>query len=234
MFNRRYHQAESSSESMKTRRIVEIHSLKKEFQIANNCKSRSFFVVQICTLPSCTCNYFKKYGRKVFCKHIIFILVAVLGVSQEILKESRYIGDDDLKIIFSKQASHSFLLPPKNVLRKNKHDLKEILQKHPGYNKPQETKLHHKESRSAKCQGRSCNNIFSAGTLCLKVEGALTVPPNRDEAVEQKFYFCPRKQFLSNPPHWCNVKYPQFFVASESIRDCIITDTSNVLGIPDV
>ena len=115
----------------------------------------------------------KKNGRKVLCKHIIFILVVFLGVFQR------------------------FLLPPKTVLRKNKHDLKEILQKHPGYNKPQETKLHHKESRSAKCQGRGCNNIFTAGTLCLKVDGALTVPPNRDEAVEQRLYFCLQKQSTS-------------------------------------
>ena len=210
LFNRRCHQAEGSSESMKIRKTVEIHSLKKEFQIANNCKSRSFFVVQICKIPSCTCVNFNKNGHKVFCKHIIFVLVVVLGVSQEILKESRFIDDDNLKTIFSKPVSHSFLLPPKNVLRKDKHDLKKILQKHPGYNKPQETKLHHKESRSAKCQGRGCNNIFTAGTLCLKVEGALTVPPKRDEAVEQRFYFCPQKQCLANPPHWSNVKYPHF------------------------
>ena len=77
-----------------------------------------FFVVQICTTPSCTSTDFKKNGRKVLCKLIIFILVVVLGVCQEISKESRYIGDDDLKIIFSKQVSHSFLLPPKKVLRK--------------------------------------------------------------------------------------------------------------------
>ena len=134
----------------------------------------------------------------------------MFGVSQEILKESRFIDDDNLKTIFSKPVSHSFLLPPKAVLRKDKHDRKKILQKHPGYNKPQETKLHHKESRSAKCQGRGCNNIFTAGTLCLKVEGALTVPPNRDEAVEQRFYFFPQKQCLANPPHWSNVKYPHF------------------------
>ena len=149
-------------------------------------------------------------------------------------KESRYTFDDDLKIIFSKQVSHSFLLSPKKVLTKSKRDLEEILQKYPGYNKPQETKLHHKESRSAKCQGRGCNNIFTAGTLCLKAEGALTVPPNTDEAVEQRFYFCPRKQCLANPPHRSNVKYPLFFVASGSIPDCVIADPSNALGIPKV
>ena len=138
----------------------------------------------------------------VFCKYIIFFLAVVLDVSQEILKESRYIGDDDLTIIFSKKISHSFLLPPKNVLRKNKHDLKEILQKHQGYDKPQETTYHHKESRSAKCQGRG--------------------------------FFCPRKQFLANPPHWSNVKYSHFLVPSGSIPDSIIADTSYALGIPIV
>ena len=65
----------------------------------------------------------------------------------------------------------------------------------------------------------------------MKVEGALIVPPKWDEAVEQRFYFCPRKQCLANPPYLTNVKYPHFFVASGSIPDCIIADTSNALGI---
>ena len=68
----------------------------------------------------------------------------------------------------------------------------------------------------------------------MKVKGALTVPPNRDEAVDQRFYFCPRKTSLANSPHWSNVKYPHFVVASESIPDCIIADTNNALGIPKV
>ena len=106
-----------------------------------------------------------------------------------------------MEIIFSKQVSHSFLLLPKKVLRKSKNDLKEIL---PGYNKPQETKLHLQESRGAKCQGSRFNNIFTAGTLCLKVEGALTVPPKRGEI------FHPWKQYFADPPHWSNVKYTNF------------------------
>ena len=66
LFNRRCHQAEGSLESMKIRKIVEIHSLKKKFQIANSCKSRSFFVVQTCRTPSCTCADFKKNRSYLF------------------------------------------------------------------------------------------------------------------------------------------------------------------------
>ena len=64
LFNRRCHQAKGSSESMKIQKIVEIHSLKKEFLIENNCKSRSIFVVQICTTPSCTCADSRRMGAK--------------------------------------------------------------------------------------------------------------------------------------------------------------------------
>ena len=66
LFNRRCHEAEGSLESTKMRKIVEIHSLKKKFQIANNCKSRSFFVVQTCRTLSCTCADFKKNRSYLF------------------------------------------------------------------------------------------------------------------------------------------------------------------------
>ena len=141
---------------------------------------------QICTNPSCTCADFKKYARKAFWKNILFILVVVFDLSQEILKA--------------------------NI---------------------QQFQLHYKESRRAKCHGRGCSNIFTAGLLRLKVERALTVPPNRDEALEQRFYFYPRKQFLANPPHLSNVKDTHFF-ENGSIPDSILTDTSNALGIPEV
>ena len=93
-------------------------SLKKGFRIANICKSLSFFFAQICTTPSCTCADFKKNGCKVFCKHIIFILVVVLGVSQEILKESRYIGDDDLKKYFRNRSATVFCCLRKKIWEK--------------------------------------------------------------------------------------------------------------------
>ena len=141
---------------------------------------------QICTNPSCTCADFKKYARKVFWKNILFILVVVFDLSQEILKA--------------------------NI---------------------QQFQLHYKESRRAKCHRRGCSNIFTAGLLRLKVERALTVPRNRDEALEQRFYFYPRKQFLANPPHLSNVKDTHFF-ENGSIPDSILTDTSYTLGIPEV
>ena len=60
-------------------------------------------------------------------------------------------------------------------------------------NQPQKCILHYKENRSAKCYGRRCDVVFTKGSLCLKVTGALTIPQGKKEAVEQPFYFCGEK-----------------------------------------
>ena len=35
--------------------------------------------------------------------------------------------------------------------------------------------------------------VFTKGSLCLKVTGALTIPLGKKEAKEQQFYFCGKK-----------------------------------------
>ena len=64
-------------------------------------------------------------------------------------------------------------------------------------NQPQKRILHYKENRSAKCYGRRCDVVFTKGSLCLKVTGALTIPLGKKEAVEQLFYFCGEKKLLT-------------------------------------
>ena len=60
-------------------------------------------------------------------------------------------------------------------------------------NHSQKCILHYKENQSAKCYGRHCDVVFTKGSLCLKVAGALTIPLGKKEAVEQLFYFCGKK-----------------------------------------
>ena len=60
-------------------------------------------------------------------------------------------------------------------------------------NHSQKCILHYKENQSAKCYGRHCDVVFTKGSLCLKVAGALTIPLRKKEAVEQLFYFCGEK-----------------------------------------
>ena len=59
--------------------------------------------------------------------------------------------------------------------------------------------------------------VFTKGSLCLKVTGALTIPLGKKEAVEQLFYFCGKKNCLLQKPVWCNVQYPTCIEACKTI-----------------
>ena len=54
---------------------------------------------------------------------------------------------------------------------------------------PQKVRLMYKANTNAKCQGQFCKAIISVGTLCLNVKASLTVPLNRNDAVQQDFFF---------------------------------------------
>ena len=99
----------------------------------------------------------------------------------------------------------------------NKEEAEHILARHRLNNQPQKCILHYKENRSAKCYGRRCDVVFTKGSLCLKVTGALTIPLGKKEAVEQLFYFCGKKNCLLQKPVWCNVRYPTCIEACKTV-----------------
>ena len=84
---------------------------------------------------------------------------------------------------------------------------------------PQKVRLMHKANGSAKCHGQCCKAIISVGTFCLKVKGSLTVPLNRNDAIQQDFYFCPQKVCLSSMSIWSCVQYPNSGDADAAIAD---------------
>ena len=104
-------------------------------------------------------------------------------------------------------------MPPEEVQRIKTCDLKEILSRIQQSHKKYNYFTKNREVENAK-KGVAITHLPQE--LCLKVQGALAVPNKRDEAVEERLYFCPQKQCLANPPHRSNVKYPHFF-ASETL-----------------
>ena len=100
-----------------------------------------------------------------------------------------------------------------------------------GYINSQSFTLHHKTKRSAKCYGRNCQTIFIAGALCFRIEGVLTVPHSKSDAVEQLFYFCARRKCIESAPVWSNVKYPNNFRASNEVSQVETDNTALDLGI---
>ena len=84
----------------------------------------------------------------------------------------------------------------------------------------------HKANRSAKCHARCSEAIISVGTLWLKVKYSVTVPLNRNDALQQDFCFCSQKFCLSSMPLWSNLRYLNSADADAGIADI---DKGNVV-----
>ena len=124
----------------------------------------------------------------------------ILGVAEnDNIIRNGYFSESDLSVILRKESNDfhpKFKYVVNRLSKVNKEEAKHILASHRLNNQPQKCILHYKENRSAKCYGRHCDVVFTKGNLCLKVTGALTIPLEKKEAVEQLFYFCGKKNCL--------------------------------------
>ena len=68
-------------------KVIKHVLLKKDFVESNTISSKTNYTVTVCTNPSCTCQDNRKYGESVFCKHIMFIILKILGVTDEPIRK---------------------------------------------------------------------------------------------------------------------------------------------------
>ena len=80
LLDTRISKALDTSSLMKVRSYRLDNELKRAYKITSSQIGQQFYDVTICNTPSCTCPDYKKNGTRVFCKHILFALVCVLGV----------------------------------------------------------------------------------------------------------------------------------------------------------
>ena len=234
LLDTRISKALDTSSLMKVRSYRLDNELKRAYKITSSQIGRKFYDVTICNTPSCTCPDYKKNGTRVFCKHILFALVCVLGVkTSDSILDKRVLGDDDVKNIF---AAAPRKVPEKyrqeqNDSRCKTSDVKAILVNHADYNKEQEWRLHEKSTRSAMCRG--CHKtVIEKGKICLKVEGAISVPFGKDFAVLQTFYFCADKQCLLQFPPWTNIRPPLSILSDGNIDDATKETIASNLNVP--
>ena len=104
----KYRFESASNSEMKIREVKS--TLKKTITVVNSSKGKNNYVVQITSIPSCTCSVYHKNKSKVLCKHIIFVVTVALGGMDlvETLR-TRYIGDDALKALLRKQIPAKYL-----------------------------------------------------------------------------------------------------------------------------
>ena len=166
--------------------------------------SRVAYKVIICNAPSCTCPDYKENGILISCKNIIFTVLFVLKLDEEVVRNARHIGDEDVKAFLKNvQLEERFMKQAPLTKRIN---VRELLEQHELFGQQQTCTLHHKAKGNAKCT--SCKKVLEVGTLTVRVDGALTVPYGQNKAVEQVFYFCAQNSCFTKVPIWCNIKMP--------------------------
>ena len=81
LFSSRLDSCRKLKYTMKIGDIGKINEGHRLFKVSSSVNARSYYQVRICTQPSCSCPDFTKYGSKVFCKHILFVFVFGLDIS---------------------------------------------------------------------------------------------------------------------------------------------------------
>ena len=121
-------------DAIKSRHMWKIKSFQRltDLQRSYNARilTRSFVTVTICNNPNCDCNDFKKNNEKVFCKHILFLVIIVLNgehLEEQLIKQ--FLSDVDLKVLFGSEIPANFL--HQKSKRANNIDIKTILATHP-------------------------------------------------------------------------------------------------------
>lgn len=205
MFEKRKQNADEDAKSLKVRKVSAVNATKRMYTIASSSSGKTNYVVVICNTPSCTCPDNQRNGKKVFCKHIIFVLNSVMEANESVFINGVSIADDSLKELFEKAPKKvpDVFLQPSNF-KVQTQSVEDILQSHPLFGQTQLVTVIKKIQRSAKC--RSCKKKLEIGELCLQIEGALNVPYGQSSAVGERIYSCPRKVCITKMPRWTNVR----------------------------
>ena len=146
------------------------------------------YSVEISALPHCTCP-FKKTRPRETCKHIIWVLINILGVSEDdgLLQQIGFAENELKKLIDSVPVEvPAHLKHNETVVTGDKYQ--DTLKKHPDFNKEQEWFLTRKASgRSAKCSGCLKKKIV-VGDLHIAVKGLFVIDSLK--AVECTLRYC--------------------------------------------
>ena len=114
------------------RKVNEGHRL---FEVSSSVNARSYYQVRICTQPSCSCPDFTRHGSKVFCKHILFVLLFGLDISYVDMLDTLAFQADKIDEILRKTEIDPQFRKLKSTKGKNRGtNLKQILDSHENAN----------------------------------------------------------------------------------------------------
>ena len=212
----RLRRATEESSIIKVKKVTKVNIGKSIYQVVNTSKSTSQYSVEICDVLSCSCPDFKKNGKFVKCKHIFFVLKHILVVNDEVL-HVRHFESDDIKGIFDDA-------PKREVI-----DINRIFQNHRDNTRAQMGTIEKKTKRSTTCKSRNCKYVIVDGAICVSLMRCLVIPYNKDFAVQQKVYVCPKQLCLSSVPSWCNARFPIRILVNDEISSSEEINARNLI-----
>ena len=228
MLQRRVATTRSVHNIMKIRKIVRLSALKWQFQVIGTRSSKTLYKVDISNTPTHTCPDFQKNGKFVYCKHMLFLMIFALRVEDEDKLNARNIGDEDVKSLLADNIDKRYIKADKPVRSSGSKDYAKLLREHPSSSNEQLCTLQYKKSRTAKCAG--CKTVIQPGTLCVRVDGALSVPYRKQHVVEQVFYFCLNGQCFAAKPKWSNVTTPRNIISEDLDHDDVASWKAKLCG----
>ena len=197
MLQRRVATTRSVHNIMKIRKIVRLSALKWQFQVIGTRSSKTLYKVDISNTPTHTCPDFQKNGKFVYCKHMLFLMIFALRVEDEDKLNARHIGDEDVKSLLVDNIDKRYVKADEPVKSSGSKDYAKLFREHPSFSNEQLCTLQYKKSRTAKCS--DFKTVIHPGTLCLRVDRALSVPYRKQHVVEV-FYFFPNRQCFAAKP----------------------------------
>ena len=157
--------------------------------IASGSNGKKNCNVVLTSNSSCSCPDYKKWIKKVYCKHKICLVLNVLANERFLtLLNERYFLEDDLKFLFRNKYIPEPHRQPQESLKRPR-TFQEILQSHQDYDGLQKWSLHRKKVKNVRCASTLFKEDIQKGVICFLVEGALILSFNCDKAVIQILFF---------------------------------------------
>ena len=167
LFTSRLENARRSKHVFKIRNIESVNAEHCKFEVGSGNSARTFYQVHICTQPSCSCSDFNTYGMRSLCKHILFVLLFALEVTDiNILDKTEFQTHEVLN--FLKKSNIDPAFKAKKAIgtaakKKSAAQFREILNAHSDNNAPQTFEHVVKINRSISCSGLNCKTPILVG-----------------------------------------------------------------------
>ena len=92
---KRLNTARENEHIFKISKISIVNDSKQIYTVLSSPNARKKYEATVCCSPSCTCPDYKKNGKNVLCKHIIFTFLYALRVEQEAFLSQIYIQKEN-------------------------------------------------------------------------------------------------------------------------------------------